>query len=312
MDEPQISRVGIVGAGTMGSKIALFCIISGKDVSLFDTSAPALERAAALTRDRIAERVTDGRMTEDQAQKALSQLHLCATLRACVAEVDLVIETVPERLEIKRLVFAQIDRLAPPAVLVATNSSCIPCSRIADATGRPEKVFNMNFSDPHLVELMGSAQTARETIAAAERFVQSIGMVPIVTKREIMGFSFNRTWRAIKREALHLADGGYIDVEDYDRAWLLEFGTPWGPFGLMDMIGLDVVRDIEMLYYMESKDERDKPPRLLDDLIAQGRLGVKSGRGFYSYPKPAYQEPGWLRKEPPWTPTTPEGERYSP
>jgi 3-hydroxybutyryl-CoA dehydrogenase len=125
-------------------------------------------------------------------------------------------------------------------------------------------------------------------------------MVPIVTYKEIMGFSFNRVWRAIKREALHLVDAGFSDFEDLDRAWMLEFGTPYGPFGLMDMIGLDVVRDIEMQYYFESREERDRPPKLLDDLIANGRLGVKTGRGFYSYPNPNYKDPNWLHKLGPW------------
>jgi 3-hydroxybutyryl-CoA dehydrogenase len=116
-----------------------------------------------------------------------------------------------------------------------------------------------------------------------------------------MGFTFNRIWRAIKREALHLVDDGYGDFEDIDRAWILLFGTPLGPFGLMDQIGLDVVQDIEKQYFLSSGDERDKPPDFLRDFIAQGRIGVKSGRGFYTYPNPEYKQAGWLRKELPWT-----------
>ena len=217
--------------------------------------------------------------------------------------MDLVIETVPENLEIKRQVFGEIDRFASPQALIATNSSSLPCSRIADATRRPEKVFNINFADPTQdfeVEVMKGDQSATETLIAAERFCRSLKMVPIVTLKEIMGFSFNRIWRAIKREALHLVDGGYSSYEDIDRAWMLVFGTPYGPFGLMDMIGLDVVRDIEMQYYLDSGDESDKPPKLLDDLISQGSLGVKSGQGFYSYPDPDYKNKAWLHKEGPW------------
>ncbi len=292
----QITKVGIVGAGTMGSRIACQCVLCGKEVYLFDASPEALKRAVEQNQEWLSERT--GAVP---AKKALSRLHPCTSLVDCVTEVQLVLENVPENLDIKRQVFAEIDRLAPPHVLIGTNSSSIPSSRIADATGRPEKVFNANFSTP-VVEVMGHAQTSEETLAAAEAFLSSIDMVPIRVKREIMGYALNRTWRAVKRETLHLVAGNYVDFEDLDRAWMLNFGSPWGPFGLMDEIGLDVVRDIEMQYYLESGEERDKPPALLDKMIAQGRLGVKSGQGFYTHPDPEYKEPGWLRKEAPWTP----------
>ena len=131
-------------------------------------------------------------------------------------------------------------------------------------------------------------------------------MVPIVAYKEIMGFSFNRVWRAVKRETMHLVDQGYYTHEDLDRAWMMNFEMPCGPFGLMDKIGLDVIRDIEMQYYLNSGDERDKPPQMLVVMVARGDLGVKSGRGFYTYPHPACEQPGWLRKEGPCddTPTT--------
>jgi 3-hydroxybutyryl-CoA dehydrogenase len=173
---------------------------------------------------------------------------------------------------------------------------------MADALSRQEIFFNINFSNPHeptdkLVELMRGAQTSNETLIAGAKFVRSLNMVPIVTYKEIMGFSFNRVWRAIKREVLHLVDQGYSDFQDIDRAWIMEFGTPFGPFGLMDIIGLDVVRDIEKQYYLDSGEERDKPPKLLDVMIDQGKLGVKSGEGFYAYPDPAYKNLHWLNKQ---------------
>lgn len=292
----EITSVGIVGAGTMGSRIACQCVLCGKEVYLFDTSSQALERALEQNRTWLAER-TDA----VQAKKALSRLHPCDSLAECVANVELVLENVPENLEIKRRVFAEIDRLAPPHVLIGTNSSSIPPSRIASATNRPDKFYNANFSAP-AVEVMGHAGTSEETLAAVEAFLFSIEMVPLRVKREIMGYAFNRTWRAVKRETLHLVAGGYADFEDLDRAWMLNFGSPRGPFGLMDEIGLDVVRDIEMQYYLDSGNEGDKPPAFLDEMIAQGRLGVKSRQGFYSYPDPEYKRSGWLRKEPPWTP----------
>jgi 3-hydroxybutyryl-CoA dehydrogenase len=114
-------------------------------------------------------------------------------------------------------------------------------------------------------------------------------------RKESTGFLFNRVWRAIKKECLHLVDEGVASYEDVDRAWIIVFGTSAGPFGFMDMIGLDVVRDIEMVYYRESGDVSDAPPQLLLDKIARGELGLKTGKGFYSYPHPAFQTPGWLK-----------------
>ena len=116
----------------------------------------------------------------------------------------------------------------------------------------------------------------------------------------VEGFSHNRVWRAVKRETLHLVADGYSNREDLDRAWMLEFGMAYGPFGLMDKIGLDVIRDIEMQCYLDSGDERDKSPQMLDDMVSRGQLGVKTGWGFCTYPNPDYERPGWLRKEPPW------------
>lgn len=203
MEAGDMSQIGIVGAGTMGSRIAFRCAIPGKDVNLFDISSQVLEKAMKLNQKWLEERVNDCRLTAEQAQDVFCRLHPCDSLGECLAGVELVTETVPENLELKRQVFA--------------------------------------------------------------------------------------------------------DFEEIDRAWMLESRTPSGPFGMMDRVGLDVVRDIEMQYYQESGDESDKPPRLLEDLIAQGRLGMKSGRGFYTYPNPAYEQPGWLQKEPPWIKIPREG-----
>jgi 3-hydroxybutyryl-CoA dehydrogenase len=298
MEASSAERVGIVGSGTMGSRIAYQCALSGRAVNLFDVRPEALERAMSEIGQWL-------ESAPEHGKRQISYVHPCDTLAACVAGVGLVIETVPEDLELKRQVFAEIDRLAPAGVRIATNSSSFPSSQLAAATRRPDRVFNVNFTDPLagelLVEVMGHAGTSAETLEAGECFVRSIGMVPIVTRREIMGFAFNRVWRAIKRECLHLVADGYAGFEDLDRAWILTFGTRTGPFAMMDEIGLDVVRDIELNYYAESGDERDKPPAFLDEFVSRGRLGVKSGRGFYSYPDPECDSPGWLRKVPPWT-----------
>jgi len=304
MEMPDISRVGVVGAGTMGVKIALRCITFGKEVYIVDNSPQALQQAMDKSKAWLAEAVDGGTLKVEEAQLALARLHPCDSLEACVADVELVIEAVPERLELKRRLFAQIDRLAPVQALIATTSSSIPCSRIANATGRPGKVLNLHFHHPRdnaPLEVMGGPDTAPETLAAGERFVRSLGMMPFMVKREIMGFGLNTIWHEIKKAALRVVAGSHLDFEDVDRAFMLMWNRPQGVFASMDAIGLDVVRDIEMQYYMDSGDERDRPPEFLDRLIAQGRLGVKSGRGFYTYPYPEYERPGWLHKESPWT-----------
>jgi 3-hydroxybutyryl-CoA dehydrogenase len=250
---------------------------------LYDKFPEALERCMVTILGWLTMRVESGGLTAKEAESAPSRLHPCETLAECVGSVQLVIENVPENLRLKRDVFAQIDGLALPHTLIATNSSSIPCSRMADGTQRPEKVFSVNFGDPTQddhVEVMKGAATTDETLAAGLAFLRSLGMVPIVTYKEIMGFSFNRVWRAIKRERLHLVDQSYCTHEDLDRAWMLNFGKPPGPFGLMDNIGLDVVRDIEMQYYLDSGSQRDRPPRCWRTWVGSGLLGGQLSQGM--------------------------------
>ncbi len=288
-------KVAVIGAGNQGPKIAYRCAVSGIETTLCDKFSKALEGGKKHLMEYL-----DQELSVDEAAVARRRLRFTLSLAEAVEDVDLVIEAVPENVGLKQQLWTEIDALASLKTLICTNSSCLPCSRLADATSRPEKAFNVNFSDPvhdDLVEVMRGVTTSDETLIAGINFVRSLKMVPVVTYKEIMGFSFNRIWRAIKREALHLVDDGFSNYEDVDRAWMLEFGTPYGPFGLIDIIGLDVVRDIEEHYYQDSRDERDLPPKLLHDMIAEGRLGVKSGRGFYEYPNPAYKDTAWLTKQ---------------
>jgi 3-hydroxybutyryl-CoA dehydrogenase len=296
-----IRNVGIVGAGTMGRRIAFQCARSGMPCRLYDAFPEALEGAAPQIRGWLEKKLEGG-----AAANAMDRIELCDTLEACLDGIDLVIENVPENLELKREVFAELDRLAPAHTLLATNSSSLPASRIASATSRPDKVFNVNFGNPPedelLVEVMAAEGVPPAVLEAGEEFMKAIGAVPIVTRKEIMGFSMNRVWRAIKRETLHLVGDGYSHFEDLDRAWILVFGSRLGPFGIMDEIGLDVIRDIELQYFDDSGEERDRPPEFLERMVEQGRLGVKTGRGFYSHPDPEYDLEGWLEKKPPWSP----------
>jgi 3-hydroxybutyryl-CoA dehydrogenase len=293
----EISTVGIVGAGTMGRRIAFGCVVCGKLTRLFDTVPSMAQQAVAAVRKLIEEREETCRLKPGAADSAMALLSVSPSLEACISGVDLAIETVPENVELKRRVFAEIDRYAAPKTLIGTNTSSIPGSWLADATGRPEKIFNFNFGHAGhpKVEVMGHPGTAPATLEAALAFVRSLDLIPILVKREIVGYASNRVWRAIKKEVLFLLNSGYATAEDIDRAWMLDWEVPIGPCGLMDKIGLDVVRDIEMVYHRASGDPSDRPPPLLLDMIAQGKLGEKSGQGFYTYPGPAYERAGWLK-----------------
>jgi 3-hydroxybutyryl-CoA dehydrogenase len=297
MPNAPIRIVSMVGAGFMGRQIAYRCLAHGYEVWLVDESAEALAR----TSQGLAEDLQAHSELAPRKEEILTRLHATTDLAEGVAQADLVIEATPERLETKREVFARLDALCAERTILATNSSSLRISRIEDVTQRLDRVLNLHFFAPvevrPVVELMGGSATAPETIERVRQFARSLDMTPLIVRRDSTGFIFNRVWRAVKRECLHLVDQGVASPEDVDRAWIFLYKTPRGPFGDMDMIGLDVIRDIEMVYYQESGDEADAPPQFLQDMIARGELGVKTGKGFYSYPHPAYEEPGWLKGE---------------
>jgi 3-hydroxybutyryl-CoA dehydrogenase len=244
-------------------------------------------------------RVETGQIALGEKWAILGRIRACTDLEEGAAQADLVIEAVPERVDVKRQVFGELDEMCPPHAILATNSSSIRVSLLEDATRRPERVLNLHFYatvwERPMVDVQRGTQTSDETFEQGRAFVRGIGCTPLLVQRESTGFVFNRVWRAVKRECLHLVDDGVASFEDVDRAWMIFNGAPIGPFGLMDMIGLDVIRDIEQVYYDESGDERDAPPRLLLAKIERGELGVKTGQGFYEYPNPAFEDPAWLK-----------------
>ena len=285
----------------MGAQIALHCAVHGCPVQLFSRSTATLQRAAQSHTQELEHRLAGQHITVDEKETILRRIQCTTHLPEAVAGADLVIENVPEQLEIKREVFAQLDQLCPRHTVLATDSSSIRISALEAVTQRPGHVLNMHFYAPvwqrSMVELMGGTATTEETMARARHFVHTLNLTPLLVHKESTGFLFNRVWRAIKKECLHLVDEGVASYEDMDRAWIIAFGTPAGPFGLMDMVGLDVVRDIEMVYYRASGDVSDAPPQLLLDKIARGELGRKTGKGFYGYPHPAFQTPDWLKED---------------
>ncbi len=288
----------VVGAGTMGAQLALQSALHGYTVHLVDSEERALKGASQRHEEELNARILNGDLTPEESSRVKGRIHASSSLDG-LSPPGLVIEAVVEDLAVKRDVFQRLDTLCPPSTILATNSSSIKISAIESATKRPDRVLNLHFYNPvwqrPVVELMRGTATSDDTIETARRFARSIGVTPLTVLKESTGFLFNRVWRAIKKECLHLVDEGVASFEDVDRAWMIAFGMEMGPFAIMDRIGLDVVRDIEGTYYKESGDPSDAPPKLLLDKIERGELGVKTGKGFYTYPNPAYEEPGWLK-----------------
>ncbi|MFA9436152.1 MAG: 3-hydroxyacyl-CoA dehydrogenase family protein [Candidatus Bathyarchaeota archaeon] len=296
-----ISKVCVVGSGFLGTQIGVLSARSGYTVSMQDVSSDALSGSEKAVDGYIQEWIAEGDISEPDGDDIKQRMSYTVDLTEAVQGAGMVIEAVVERLDVKREVFKKLDVLCDPGVVLATNSSSIKVSLIEDATRHPERVLNMHFyGQPwrrRILELMRGTKTTDEALEVAKVFSYSIGVKPLIVLKESTGFIFNRVWRAIKKESLTVVDEGVASFEDVDRAWMSLYDTDMGPFGLMDRVGLDVVRDIEMVYYRESGDPRDKPPGILLDRISRGELGVKTGKGFYTYPNPEYMVPGWLYRE---------------
>jgi 3-hydroxybutyryl-CoA dehydrogenase len=288
----KIQKVAVVGTGTLGTQIAIQAARFGYAVSTYDNDKESFLRSRQHL-SSVIKGARGKRLPSIEAwEKAAQEIRRCDALADALADADLVIEAVAEDLSVKRQVFQSIDAEAPSKAIVATNSSSIPISRIESATARPELCLNIHFYFPalgtNMVDILGGTKTTAEVMEACKAWVRSIGCVPLTVKKESFGFCFNRVWRAVKREVLHMWAEGYVDFRDIDRAWMIFTGMKQGPFGLMDNVGLDVVHAIEMLYYNESKDPKDHPPEPLTAMIEKKELGVKTGKGFYCYPNPEY------------------------
>jgi 3-hydroxybutyryl-CoA dehydrogenase len=294
-----IKSVTLIGAGKMGVKIAARAALFDFPARVYDVSATALERAKGLIGADIRAAWEEGGHEEDP-QEALERITLHDNLKDAVRDTDLIIEAVPENLDLKKEVFAKLDQVAAKDVILATNSSSIPVSKIEDAVERQERVANIHFyarpaGITPMVDLMGGTRTGDETLSRAREWIEGIGCMPLVVKKECMGFVFNRVWRAVKRESLRSWAEGHADYTDIDRAWKIWTGMVAGPFGMMDFVGLDVVYDIEMSYYLASSDPNDKPPEALRKMVEGGDLGLKSGKGFYDWSDPEFLKPEFIQ-----------------
>ena len=282
-----ISTILVIGAGTMGRQIAMTAALAGYSTIIQDISEDGLEAARAELEGWAASRVAKGKLAQDVATAALEALSYSTDLDTAAANADYVIEAATERLDIKTQIFEKLGVLAPAHAILATNSSTLGSSKIAEVTGRPDQVCNMHFFNPALVmkcvEVVRHETTSDATVEITMELARRMGKEPVLINKEIPGFIANRLMGAIQKEALFLADSGIASIEDIDTTARTALGHPMGPFALMDMVGLDVIDFIAQATYAETGEPSDQPHPMITEKVGAGKLGRKSGQGFYRY-----------------------------
>jgi 3-hydroxybutyryl-CoA dehydrogenase len=282
-----VTRLAVIGAGSMGAQIAQQAALHGVDVVLQDKDEAQLLKSRDSNEGHLTRRVTKGKLSQEEAQAALARVHPTTDLRQAVRQADCVIEAVFEDLDVKRSIFKELDDLAPEAAILASNSSTMGISKIADVTRRPDRCVNMHFFYPvlvmDLVEVVRGPQTSDETVQRAMDIAREMGRTPVLLNKEIDGFIVNRILHAATQEAYRLLDADVASFEDIDTAVEKGLNWPMGPFRLGDFSGLDVTYNARLHMYRTSGDERYKPSARLEAKVKEGKLGRKTGEGWYRY-----------------------------
>jgi len=279
-------RVAVIGAGLMGSGIAQVAAVAGWQVTLRDVDDEALARGVSAIEKSLARFVKKGTLDQAGADAALAAITTTTDLEAA-AEADLVVEAVFEKLEVKREVFAALDSIVRPDVVLCTNTSAIPITSIAAATSTPERVVGTHFFSPvpmmKLCEVVRGYHTSDQAIAAAREFAESAGKTCVVVNRDVAGFVTTRLITALTMEAIRILETGVASAEDIDAACRLGFGHSMGPLETADLTGVDILLNATTNVYTDTQDEKFAPPELLRRMVTAGDIGRKSGRGFYSH-----------------------------
>ncbi len=281
----EIAKIGVVGAGTMGHGIAQVAAVSGYSVRLVDTFAAALERGRGRIEASLDKLVAKERLSAEDRDAALGRIETSSTLES-LDDVDLAIEAVVEKLEIKQQVLAELDRVCRPGAILATNTSSISITRLAASTDRAEKVIGMHFMNPvplmKLVEIIRGLATDQETYDSIEAATERMGKTPVEVF-DSPGFVSNRVLLPMINEAVFCLHEGVGSAEDIDTVMKLGMNHPMGPLALADLIGLDVCLDILDVLHGELRDSKYRACPLLVKMVDAGRLGRKTGQGFYEY-----------------------------
>ena len=283
----EIKTISVVGSGTMGSQIAQQCALGGYDVWLTDVAQEQLDRAAASNRKLVLRRVEKGQLSSEDAEAALARVRTTTSLEEAASQADFIFEAIVEKLEPKRELFTRLDAIAQGRTILATNSSTIPISRLAEVTQRPDRCCNTHFFHPVLVmqlcEVVRGPATSDDTVKTTMELIRRIGRVPVLIEKEIDGFLVNRILHAASQEAMRLFEGGYADFPAIDLAVEKGLNWPMGPFKLADFSGVDITYNARREKFESSGDEHDRPPDFMRKMVEAGRLGRKTGSGFYDY-----------------------------
>ncbi len=271
----------------MGAQIAQQAALNGVDVTLHDKSQEQLQKATESNRGHVMRRVEKGRLEQAAADASLARVRTTTDMGDAVRGADFVIEAVFEDLDVKRAVFAELDRLAPADAVLASNSSTMGISKIAGATARPESCVNMHFFHPvlvmDLVEIVRGPQTSQRAVDEAMTVAREMGRTPVLINREIDGFIVNRILHSATQEAYALLDAGVATFQDIDTAVEKGLNWPLGPFRLGDFSGLDVTYNARLHMFKSTGEERFRPSPQLEAKVKAGKLGRKTGEGWYTY-----------------------------
>ena len=281
-----MKQVTVIGAGTMGNGIAHVFAQVGHNVQLVDLDAAALERARQTIDKNLQRQVSKGSLSDEERLASLERLHLNTDLKTAVAKTDLVVEAATENPTIKLEIFKQLDQMSPSSAILATNTSSISITQIAAATGRPEQVIGMHFMNPvpvmKLVEVIRGYRTSDETLHEVMELSRQLGKIPVEVN-DYPGFISNRVLMPMINEAIYSLYEGVAEVEAIDTVMMLGMAHPMGPLQLADFIGLDVCLSILRVLHEGFGTDRYAPCPLLVNMVRAGRLGVKTGEGFYRY-----------------------------
>jgi 3-hydroxybutyryl-CoA dehydrogenase len=280
-----IRQIAVIGSGTMGRGIAYLAALAGYDTVVHDADAAALDAARAAIDATLLKGVEKGKVSAADASAALARVQLAAELEEATRQADLIIEAVPEDVDLKRNIFSQADLFCSEETILASNTSSIPITQLATSVEQRDRFVGMHFFNPphvmKLIEIVRGERTSDDTIAAVREVAEKMGKQPIIV-HDSPGFATSRLGVAIGLEAIRMLEEGVASAEDIDRAMELGYNHPMGPLRLTDLVGLDVRLGIAEVL-AASLGPRFEPPQLLRDLVAQGKLGKKSGEGFYRW-----------------------------
>ena len=280
-----IRQISVLGAGTMGRGIAYLSVLGGYDTVLFDVDAGAVDAGRASVESTLRKGVEKGKVAEETATAALTKLQVASDLEPAVRAADLIIEAAPENLELKSELFAQADLYCSEQTILSSNTSSISISKLAGNVERRDRFIGLHFFNPphlmKLIEIVRGERTSDETVEEVWQVAQKMGKQPIVV-RDSPGFATSRLGVAIGLEAIRMLEEQVASAEDIDRAMELGYNHPMGPLRLTDLVGLDVRLGIAE-YLAATLGPRFEPPQLLRDMVAAGKLGRKTGEGFYRW-----------------------------